>query len=147
MHEVVTLSPSDGLAPALARGGPVSALDADGDRPAYSSPACYPGRFEVWRQSARDGGTADFSRRTCPLVLDDTANVVRSRRVRYDVACPTLIPTRPRERCSISVEARIGRPRLGRRRSATMTAGDLATLRWPCPLGSGPRGGCRSPSP
>lgn len=132
-HRITTFSPADGTARVLARGGPIPALDAAGARVSYSSLACYPARFAVWTQPAADGGGANVARRTCPLALDDLATVFRGRRIRYDVECPTLVPTRPRERCAISVRARIGRRDLGRRRSGTMGAGDSAALHWAVP--------------
>jgi hypothetical protein len=132
LGQVMTVS-RDGSRRVLARGGWNSALDADGGRLAYSSLACHPSTFDLWIQTAEDVGTADVSRKRCPLALRGEGTISRRGRVSYTVDCPILIPSPSRtERCTVTVRARVGHHGLGLRRTPS-SAGDSADLRWRVP--------------
>lgn len=131
-YELVALR-SDGAARVLARGGAFGALEAHGNRLAYSSLTCVePDLSSLWVQPLTDQVASGLPGSKCRLQLSEEASIDKRRRIRWSAACPNPVPARRGERCSISVRARIGSHQLGRRQRSIRNNDD-AMFRWSLP--------------
>lgn len=132
-YELVAFRP-DGATRVLARGGAFGAVEADGNRLAYSSLTCVePDVSSLWVQPLTDRVASTLRGSSCGLQLSEDASIDNRRWIRWTTACPNAVPARRGERCSISVRARIGSHRLGRRRQRSVGANDDAAFRWSLP--------------